>query len=64
MSAIEADDQFWHALDATNRAVESDGLYMTHLFVDEQVLLTRDWLRHMVPVKGGDCVCFARRRSI
>lgn len=50
MTAIEGDDQFWQALDQTNRALEPSGLYMTHLFVDEQVILLPDWLDHIVPL--------------
>jgi hypothetical protein len=48
MAAIEADGQFWQALDATNRELESQGLYMTHLFPDDQVILSPDWLTRIV----------------
>jgi hypothetical protein len=50
MAAVEADAQFWRALDRTNAALESRGLYMTHLFTDEQVILTPEWLEKIVPL--------------
>ena len=50
LAAIEADEQFWRALDRTNCALEPSGLYMTHLFVDEQVILSPDWLAKIVPL--------------
>lgn len=48
MAAIEGDAQFWRALDLANRDLESEGLYMTHLFPDDQVILTPDWLQRIV----------------
>ena len=48
MAAIESDGQFWQALDLANRELEPDGLYMTHLFSDDQVILSPDWLQQIV----------------
>lgn len=48
MAAIENDGQFWQALDLANRDLASEGLYMTHLFSDEQVILSPDWLQRIV----------------
>lgn len=48
MAAIESDGQFWQALDLANRDLEPDGLYMTHLFSDDQVILSPDWLQRIV----------------
>jgi len=53
MSAIEADDQFWLALEATNADLDADGLYLTHLFTDAQVILTHDWLTKIQPIVLG-----------
>lgn len=53
MTRIEADRQFWDALEATNRELESTGLYMTHLFTDEQVVLTTGWLQALVPIRSN-----------
>ena len=53
MAAIEADEQFWAAVDTTNRELESSGLYITHLFSDHQVILRPDWLDHVVGISCG-----------
>ncbi len=52
MARIEADQQFLDALDATNRELEPDGLYMTHLFTDAQVILAPEWLGRTKPIAG------------
>ena len=51
IETIEHDDQFWDALEQTNAELEPTGLYLTHLFVDDQVILTPDWLNHLVPIR-------------
>lgn len=48
---IESNDQFWTALEETNRELEPQGLYITHLFGEDQVVLSRDWLEFLVPVE-------------
>ena len=47
---FRADSNFWDAQEATNRELEKDGLYITHLFEADQVFLRRDWERHLVPI--------------
>lgn len=42
MARIEADQQFWDALESANKELEPTGLYMTHLFTDDQVVLSAD----------------------
>lgn len=44
MKQIEANDDFWDAIEATNTELQESGLYITHLFSDEQVILTPAWL--------------------
>src|SRR5579863_7239140 len=44
MAKIEADAQFWKAIDLTNRSLEPSGLYLAHLFTDRQIVLTPNWL--------------------
>lgn len=51
MSLIEADDQFWTAIEKTNDQLDSSGLYITHLFADSQVILSPDWLDHLEPIE-------------
>lgn len=50
MGAIEADTQFWRALERCNGELEQRGLYMTHLFPEDQVILLPDWLERIVPL--------------
>ena len=50
LGQIESDAAFWAALDDVNAALESDGLYFTHLFEDRQVILRPDWLKRRVTI--------------
>lgn len=50
LNSIEANDDFWSALEKTNAALEPDGLYITHLFVDDQLILTPDWIDRIIPI--------------
>jgi hypothetical protein len=54
MEKIEADIQFWKAIDLTNRSLLPDGLYVSHLFTDRQVALTPDWLDKIVEIETGE----------
>ncbi|MGH8020136.1 MAG: DUF6036 family nucleotidyltransferase [Opitutaceae bacterium] len=47
---IEADEGFWSAIDATNRDLESSGLYLTHIFPEREVVLTPEWKDHAQPI--------------
>jgi hypothetical protein len=47
---LEKDDQFWSAQEKVNHVLEKDGLYMTHLFSEEQIFLRPDWEKHIVPI--------------
>lgn len=50
--AVEADEGFWRAQEQVNRELGDTGLYFTHLFEERQVILTPDWLDHVVPMGG------------
>jgi hypothetical protein len=54
MGQIEADAQFWKAIEQTNKRLMPEGLYVSHLFSDEQVALTTNWLEKIVPIEIGD----------
>jgi len=41
------DFRFWDALDRTNHALQPKGLYLTHLFSEDQVFLRPEWERNM-----------------
>lgn len=44
------DEKFWDAVDATNQKLQPKGLYITHLFEEDQVFLRPEWEQHIVPV--------------
>lgn len=48
MAAIERNDDFWQAQEKTNNKLQSAGLYFTHLFEEKQVILSANWLQHIV----------------
>ena len=50
LPGLLADDSFWEAQERTNRALEPRGLYITHLFSEDQVFLRPDWEEHIVPI--------------
>lgn len=50
LDQLRADEQFWHARDATNQELAEHGLYMTHLFTEADVFLLPDWLHRRVPI--------------
>lgn len=47
---LEGDPAFWDALEAANRDLAPAGLYLTHLFSEDQVILRADWIQHCVPI--------------
>lgn len=50
LPALMEDHRFWDAQERTNRILEPRGLYITHLFCEDQVFLRPDWELHLVPV--------------
>lgn len=44
---------FWQAVQRTNAELESDGLYLTHLFRELDVILQPDWLNHRLRLDVG-----------
>jgi hypothetical protein len=44
---------FWEAQQRTNVELEPEGLYLTHLFRELEVILTPDWLNHRVSIPLG-----------
>jgi len=44
------DGNFWDAQQETNRQLQKDGLYITHLFEADQIFLRRTWEQHLVPI--------------
>jgi hypothetical protein len=53
---LDANDQnlsFWGAQQRTNVELEPEGLYITHLFRELEVILTPDWLARRVAIQPG-----------
>lgn len=46
-------DDFWRAVQRTNAELESDGLYLTHLFRETDVVLQRDWIKRRLRLDLG-----------
>ena len=51
VETLAADQRFWDAQEAANRELEPSGLYITHLFPSDMVILRADWLDHLVPLE-------------
>ncbi len=49
---LAEDTAFWDAVDRTNAELSPKGLYITHLFGEDQVFLRPDWERHIVPISS------------
>lgn len=50
LDALVNDEGFWDARDAVNLRFKDEGLYITHLFQEDQVFLRPEWEQHIVPV--------------
>lgn len=44
------DSDFWNALERTNNKLQPKGLYLTHLFSEDQVFLRPDWEQSIFPI--------------
>jgi hypothetical protein len=53
LDAADAHEDFWQALQRANLELEPDGLYLTHLFRELDVILTPDWLSRRVRLHLG-----------
>jgi hypothetical protein len=50
LAAADENIDFWQAQQRTNAELEPDGLYLTHLFRELEVILTPDWIARRVPI--------------
>ena len=50
LSVLMEDDGFWEAQERANLFLEPRGLYITHLFSEDQVFLRPEWEQYLVPV--------------
>lgn len=47
---LDKTGNFWQALDQLNREFDVDGLYISHLFEESQVILSRQWRKRRVAI--------------
>jgi hypothetical protein len=45
--AFDTDMEFWQAVEATNKELEREGLYVSHIFPEREVVLSSDWIQHL-----------------
>ena len=57
LSVLMEDHGFWEAQERANRFLEPMGLYITHLFSEDQVFLRPEWEEHLVPVLRPETRC-------
>jgi hypothetical protein len=50
LAATDQNMDFWQAQQRTNAELEPEGLYLTHLFRELDVILTPDWLNRRVRI--------------
>jgi hypothetical protein len=48
--SFRQNEDFWVAQEAVNKELESEGLYMTHIFTDADVILCPGWAGQRVPI--------------
>ncbi len=48
---MEATGNFWNALKILNSEFDADGLYISHLFDESQVILSPQWHERRLPIK-------------
>lgn len=50
LETLTGDSGFWDAQEKTNEELRPLGLYITHLFRAQEVLLRESWEQHLVPI--------------
>jgi len=53
LDPADTHQDFWQAVERTNAELESDGLYLTHLFREVDVILQPDWIDKRVRLDLG-----------
>jgi hypothetical protein len=50
LEPADGHEDFWRAVELTNAELESDGLYLTHLFREIDVILQPDWINRRLRI--------------
>ncbi len=53
LAAADENFDFWQAQQKTNTQLEPEGLYITHLFRESEVILTPEWLANRLSIPLG-----------
>ena len=53
LSVFDERLDFWEAMELTNQQLKSEGLYITHVFDEKQVILHPTWFDFKVEIDGG-----------
>ena len=56
LATLQANERWWAALQAANDELATEGLYLTHLFDEEQIILRPNWRKEVVTVSNPGCV--------
>lgn len=43
---------FWEAIESVNAALDKEGLYISHFFEEDQIILQADWRSHRKQING------------
>ncbi|MBE7157837.1 MAG: hypothetical protein INR62_05295 [Rhodospirillales bacterium] len=62
LAGLQANDRWWTALEAANEELATEGLYLTHLFDEEQIILRANWHAEAVAVPAPDLRFLKLRR--
>jgi hypothetical protein len=64
--ALDQNEQFWIGLERTNQLLAASGLYLTHIFLETQIILGNGWKHRRAPVAlpGADKLILFRPSGI
>src|SRR5450759_5267259 len=51
LSLLQDNEDFWNAQASVNAELEKDGLYFTHIFTDQDVIIRDGWEGRKVPIR-------------
>lgn len=51
LESLDENEDFWSAVEKVNHELSAENLYLTHLFVDRQLILRSNWLSHRVSLE-------------
>jgi len=50
LELLKEDESFWHAQELSNQQLQAQGLYLTHLFSEYDIIIQPDWLSRRVGI--------------